>query len=152
MIKFCVINICTVLHLSVSETHIPVSRQCRTAPTAGDRGQSRRAWGWRSRRRIRPGTAGGRHHRRGPCGRRYHWSRRSCATIIIYLDFIWQYVILNKCSANFFNERTVDIGVQRGGGDGPSPPPLLWHFVKDFTKRVYFSQYLPPPSVSLPPF
>ena len=27
-----------------------------------------------------------------------------------------------------------------GGGDGPSPPPLLGHFVKDFTKTFDFSQ------------
>ena len=37
----------------------------------------------------------------------------------------------------------IHIGVQSGGGDGPSPP-LLGHFVKDFTKTVDFSQYSPP--------
>ena len=31
------------------------------------------------------------------------------------------------------------------------PPPLLGHFVKDFTKTVDFSQYLPPLSLA-PPF
>ena len=36
------------------------------------------------------------------------------------------------------------ISARGRGGDGPSPP-LLGHFVKDFTKRVNFSQYSPPP-------
>ena len=36
------------------------------------------------------------------------------------------------------------IGVQKGLGDGPSPPTLLGNFVKDFTKTVDFSQYSPP--------
>ena len=36
------------------------------------------------------------------------------------------------------------IGVQRGGGgNGPRPPPF-GHFVKDFTKRLYFYQYSHP--------
>ena len=46
-----------------------------------------------------------------------------------------------------------NIGVQRGGGDGPSPPPpLLGHFVKDFTKTVDFFKYSPPPQSRPPPF
>ena len=35
-----------------------------------------------------------------------------------------------------------------GGGDGPSSPLPFGHFVKDFTKRVHFSQNSPPPPVS----
>ena len=39
-----------------------------------------------------------------------------------------------------------------GGGDGPSPPPLfLGHFVKDFTKIVYFPQNSPPPPLQYRP-
>ena len=36
------------------------------------------------------------------------------------------------------------------GGDGPSLPSLLGYFVRDFSKRLHFYQYSPPP-LSLAP-
>ena len=48
---------------------------------------------------------------------------------------------------------SVGIGVQRGrGGATVLRPHLLGHFAKDFTRRVYFSQYSHPPRQSPPLF
>ena len=68
-----------------------------------------------------------------------------CWSAIFYLNAI---VLLYRHVVNTLN---AFIAIQRGGGDGPSPP-LFGHFVKDFTKTLHFYQYSPLLSVSPPPF
>ena len=58
---------------------------------------------------------------------------------------------LFTCDGRWYLERQGECEHRRteGGGDDPSPPPLLGHFDKDFTKTVDFSLYAPAGTVSM---